>query len=240
MERLPRVSVIMAAYNAAAYIEAAIESVLAQRGVSFEFLIGDAGSTDGTWLRIERYRKEPRVRAWRWRVRCNSAAARNRLIRRSVGEYISICDNDDRMLPGNLRALAAFLDRRPEVGVVYGRLRLMDVRGRMLPQRPTYPGPHRAWDLLVNVVPHPGTMIRRELFDRVGGYRESFPPVEDYDLFLRLAEVTWFKQLPRETYAWRQRTDSQTRGSPLVEVLRNRAVARREAIGRRYGIHTSW
>ena len=237
----PKVSVIMPAYNVGPYIDEAARSVLAQRGVAFELLIGDDGSPDETWECIQPYRADPRVRAWRFRRHRGEAATRNALLRFARGKYVSICDADDLLLPGNLARLAAVLDRHPRIGVTYGRLAVMDAQGRRIRKRFDFPGPSQRWDLLCNVVPHPGTMIRRSLLRTVGGYRVRCRVMPDYDLFLRLAEVTQIHPLPQRTlcaYRWHARSDFRTAKHALIRCTRRRVLA--EAIARRYGVQVPW
>lgn len=198
----PQVSVLLAAYNGARWVERAIRSVLAQRGVSFELLIGDDASTDRTWSKVSAFGSDGRVRAWRFRKKRGAAVLRNVLVRRSLGRYLAICDQDDVMLPGHLRRLARVLDRRPRVGVAYGDLWITREggNGRVLWRSARL---ERIWDVLHRTVWDPGTMIRRSVMQRARGYRSDLPFLFDYDLFLRLAEVTRFQHVegrPRYLY----------------------------------------
>ena len=230
------VSVIMAARNVERYIDEAIQSVLDQRGVSFELLIGDDASVDGTWERILTYRTDPRVKGWRCRLHRGAGTVRNRLIARARGKYLSICDADDRMLPGNLGRLSAVLDRQPRVGVVFcGKLQRINQKGDVIYEKLYFPGPSQRWDLLDDSVPHPGTMIRTHLVRQVGGYKPDCIVAEDYDLFLRLAEVTKFKSLNGETlYLWRKRAGSLTCSTPIRVKERIVRQVRLNAVHRRY------
>lgn len=237
-----RVSVILPAYNVAPYVEEAIRSVLAQRGVPFELLIGDDASTDESWDRIRRYLPDPRVRAWRFRKHRGIGATRNLLHARAKGAYLSVCDADDRMLPGNLRRLSSALDRWPRAGLVYGRRKIMDAAGRSLKDRWYFqPRPRMDWDLLRMPAPHPGALIRKRCMDRVGGYDPSFLIAGDWDLFLRLAEVAEFRFVEGPpVYLYRIRPDSTIHGK---SDRLGRQVARRvlrKAILRRYGLRVRW
>ena len=232
------VSVIMPAYNVASYIDEAIRSVLTQRGVSFELLLGDDGSTDETWEIISRYKRDRRVRAWRFRTRRGSAAAWNRLIARAQGRYLSICDADDALLPGNLRTLSRVLDRSPQVGVVCAEWKYMDTRGRPLRRRRRVPSATDTWDLVRMGWTHGGSMIRRRVIRNIRGYREAMSYADAPDLFLRLAEVTRFATLPGKAY-YVYRVHPYPAG---LRALRRRLVgiAIREAIRRRYRVRIPW
>ncbi len=227
----------MAAYNAGAFIDEAIRSVLAQEGVSFELLIGDDGSTDGTWAVIQSHRADPRVRAWRFRKHRNVGIVRNALIRRGRAPCLAICDADDVMLPGNLWRLSSFLDRHPQIGVASGSVLEMDAQGKVDPRPLRFLGPVRDWDLLGMVAPHGGSVLRTALVRKVGGYRPFLMPVDDYDLFLRLAEMTRFAMLDGEpTYLWRRHPAALGCSTPPARHLLLMRKAQRDAVRRRYGV----
>lgn len=234
----PKISVLMPAYNAAPYIEEAIRSVLAQRGVMFELLIGDDASTDETWQRIQMFSVDPRIRAWKFERRSGSAAVWNRLIPRARGRYLSICDADDRLLPGNLRILSRVLDRSPRIGVVCAEWKYMNSKGRLLQRRRRLPCIADTWDLVRMGWTHGGSMFRRSVIEQIGGYREAASYAEATDLLLRLAEVTRFATLPGKAY-YRYRVHPYPVG---FMTRRNRlvGVAIREAIRRRYGVRVRW
>jgi len=226
----------MAAYNTAPYIDEAIQSVLSQEGVSFELLIGDDASTDGTWTRVHGYAADPRVRVWRFRQHQKVGEVRNFLISKARGVYLSICDSDDIMLPDNLCRLSKFLDRQPKIGLVCGDMLITDELAEGFSEPLLYLGPSKGWDLVEMVVPHGGSMIRASLFRGVGGYRSDLTPVDDYDLFLRLAEVTKFLKLNRvPTYLYRLRSNSLYHGTPLSKCFELMWKARLDAALRRYG-----
>ena len=233
------VSVIMPAHNVESYIEEAIQSVLDQRGVTYELLIVDDASTDQTWDCIRSFQKDPRVRAWRLRKRRGFGAASNYLFARARGAYLSSCDADDKLLPGCLRTLVRALDRNPGVGVVYSDRLVRDRSGRLRPDRRSR-GPAETWDLIEGPVSNVGTLMRRGLIRKVGGYRTDLPYLPDYDLFWRLAEATRFLYLKgRPLYFYRKRPDSLTN-----QYKRKRSTIQlsllRDVISRRYGFQSKW
>jgi glycosyltransferase involved in cell wall biosynthesis len=212
------ISVIMPAYNAGRFVADAVESVLAQRGVEFELLVGDDASSDDTRTILERYRKHPRVRLFSNDGHHGAAATRNALIRAAQGQYISPCDADDLMLLGNLPRQAEFLDQRADVGVVYTNTLVvwLDGDGRIA-STPTIVGSDcsRGWDLRENLVNHGGSMSRKALIEQVGGYDESAPSVDDWSLWLKLAEITRIHYLAGELlYVWRRHRSSMSYTHP--------------------------
>ncbi len=236
-----KISVLMAARNAEATLEKAAQSVLAQRGASFELLIGDDASTDGTWDCIRRIRRDLRVRAWRFRRHQGVSVTRNRLIARAAGRYLSICDADDRMLPDNLRRLSAVLDRRPQVGVAYGRILLVDERRKGPPKTSILStGFLGDWDLLGFSIPNGAAMLRKKLVQRVGGYNPKISFGGDGDLLLRLGEVTQFRDLGgKPVYLYRRRHGSVTDQSRQARKQVAQETLRRTIL-RRYGVRVTW
>lgn len=232
------VSVILPAYNAERYIDEAIQSVLAQEGISFELLIGDDASTDTTWTHVQSYCRDPRVRVWRFRVHRGAGAVRNHLLQHARGRYLSICDADDVMLPGHLLVCVKALQASPGVGVVQGDRWVINDWGDRVELR-VGQGPQKKWDLVQGHVGHPGAMIRRSVMQAVGGYREKFWMMEDYDLFLRLAEVTRFRPTRKALYLYRIHPGSLSHNPSRIQQATLKEL-RRDAILRRYGYRVPW
>ena len=118
MVHQPLVSVIIPAYNAGAYIDDALRSVLSQSYLNLEIIVVDDGSTDNTTERVAAY--HPRVHCYQ---RSNSGgypgAPRNTGIGNSRGEYLCFLDADDIMVSDRVEKQANFLSDHPEVGVVF-------------------------------------------------------------------------------------------------------------------------
>jgi glycosyltransferase involved in cell wall biosynthesis len=123
----PRVSVILCAYNYERFLGQAIDSALAQDHPSFEVIVVDDGSTDGTPDVIAGYGDA--VRSIR-RTNGGLNAATDTGIAAARGDYLTFLDADDTWPRGRLRRLADVLDARPDVGLVYGDMSIVDVGGR--------------------------------------------------------------------------------------------------------------
>jgi len=232
-----KVSVIMAARNVETYIQEAIQSVLNQKGIHFELLIGEDASTDNTKEKIKIFVNDSRVRIWYFRRRRHPAAIRNFLIERARGAYISVCDADDRLLPGNLVFLSRLLDRNPSVGVVCPAWRFMDLQGCWLSQRKGVIPLNKTWDLFRAGWTHGGSMIRRRDLKQIGGYSEKRLLSEDHDLLMRLSEITQFKMVEKELYAYRQHPYPRNVRQKIIELERQSV---RDAIYRRYRFKVPW
>jgi glycosyltransferase involved in cell wall biosynthesis len=195
--RAPTFSVVMPAYNAAATIEAAIDSVLAQTRGDFELIIVNDGSTDGTVARVDRYLDDPRIRLIS-QTNLGQADARNTAIDASRGEFVSLLDSDDLWLPHYLEAMAATFAAEPTAGVAYTDAWVLDDRTRKI-ARATAMGrqhpavaPTDAEAFLRALLEHGnfvfvGATIRRDVFADVGPFRSGVSGAEDYELWLRIA-----------------------------------------------------
>ncbi len=233
------VSVIMPAHNVELYIDQAIQSVLAQREVVYELLIVDDASTDRTWNCIQTYQKDPRVRAWRLRKQRGAGGARNFLFSHAKGVYLAFCDADDRMLPGYLEIMVRAFNREPEVGVVYADRLVKDRFGRLRRHQRSR-GPAETWDLCEGPISNVGTLLRRDVVQKVRGYRTDLPCLEDYDFFWRLAEVTRFLYLKgKPLYFYRKRPGSlSTQSKKKRSAIQQNLL--RTVILRRYGFRVPW
>ncbi|MEQ5787963.1 glycosyltransferase [Erythrobacter sp. NFXS35] len=184
----PLISVIIPAYNRAATVARAVNSVLAQDYEQFEIIVVDDGSTDSTAAVVEAI-SDPRLRLVT-QPNAGVAAARNRGIAEARGEFVALLDSDDEWLPGKLAAqVECFARGSPRLGLVYTGFESSGADGA----RHVHEALHRGWiyrDLLArNVVTGSGStsMFRRAALDMVGGFDTALSANEDYDLVLRVA-----------------------------------------------------
>ena len=156
------ISVVVPAWNVERYLDAALDSALAQDPAPTEILVVDDGSTDGTAEVAER--RGPPVRCLR-REHRGPAAARNAGIRAARGRLLAFLDADDVWLPAKLGRQIEVLAARPELGIVTTRIR--DFRIPELAH--LEPADDRPRDGLVTQT----GLARREVFDRVGLLEED-------------------------------------------------------------------
>lgn len=199
-----KVTVTIPVFNSASFIKESIESVLGQDYADFELLILNDGSADNSYKIIKKYKVYPKVRLYS-QAHKGAAVARNKLLRLSHGPYISPHDADDIMLPGKLKEQAAFLDNNPDIGVVCGKIVVTE--GEY--PKGCFGGPYdKKKDLLKNTIAHCSTMIRKSYILKVGGYNKTLSSCIDYDLWLKLAEVTDFVFLDKFFCICRKHKDS--------------------------------
>jgi glycosyltransferase involved in cell wall biosynthesis len=211
LRALPLVSVIMPAFNAEPYLEDAARSVLGQTYSQLELIIVNDGSTDGTGAVAEHIRRrDPR------RVRIIDAphiglpAARNAALDASRGEFLALLDSDDIWEPKFLERQMAVLIADPAVDLVTGNGRFLGSRRHGAPVRP-WPDP-RPPIMLASIIADEEavfvmTVIRRRVFETIGGFDESLTTNEDFEYWLRAALAGFRFARNAEPLAWYRRRD---------------------------------
>lgn len=205
MKENPLVSVILPTYNRAELLKRAIDSVRAQTYENLEILIIDDASSDDTESIVRSYR-DARIRYIRHSSNLGGAAARNTGLQLARGHFIAFLDSDDEWVPEKVERHIEVFQTYPDYDIVYSAIRQVYPDGSF---RISYhDGPEgRIYDLLLqrNVVgPTSAFVIRRTCFERVGGFDESLPSAQDYDMWLRLARHYKFKCIrePLVNYYW--------------------------------------
>lgn len=189
----PKVSVIMACYNSATFLEEAIKSIMGQTFTDFEFIIVDDASTDGTSEIIRSYStKDPRIVLRRLDINNGPANARNIAIDASRGKWIANLDSDDVALPNRLELQIAFAESNPDIVLLGAGCTEIDASGSSL-KTFKYPLIHRQLvkrlERLGAFFPHSSCLYKTINLNRVGGFNTRFVRSQDTDLCLRLSEV---------------------------------------------------
>lgn len=122
------VSVFMPAYNHEAYIEEAIDSVLAQDYRNFRLIIGDDCSTDATWSIIQRYQQAhpDLIDAYRNATNLGISGNCTKLLQRCDGEFVAFHAGDDVWLPPKLSAQVALMQADPRCALAYHDVEVFD------------------------------------------------------------------------------------------------------------------
>lgn len=218
----PKVTVMVPVHNPGPYLAPALAAIRNQTLREFEVLLLDDGSTDGSAeVLAAAARADPRFRLLS-PGRVGLVEAANLLGREARRDYLARYDADDAMHPGRLEMQVAWLDERPEVGVVGSLV-------RHFPAAEVLPGNRRYEQWLNSVVtheqisrefyvespmPNPSVMMRREVFDLAGGYRDDGLP-EDYAFWLRAFEAgVRFEKIPKVLHYWRDHGRRVTRTHP--------------------------
>jgi glycosyltransferase involved in cell wall biosynthesis len=206
----PRVTVLMCVHNGGAHLRPAIESVLAQTWRDFEFLIIDDGSTD-TSVDVVRSFADPRIRLLRNEQNLGLTCSLNVGLREARGEFIVRQDADDLSVPQRLERQVGFLASVPKVPLLGSQARLIDGVGHSRGNRdlPLDPISLRWESLFDNPLIHSAVIFRRAVvLEEFGGYDESFPCCQDYDLWTGIMERYPVVNLPDRLVSIREHSQS--------------------------------
>jgi glycosyltransferase involved in cell wall biosynthesis len=183
------VSVVMPVYNRAAYVGAAIESVLAQTYRPIQLIVVDDGSMDESAEIIRTFGDAIHPI---FQENQGVSAARNVGLSAATGAYIAFLDSDDMWEPSFAETMVAAANSRPDAAVFYSRGRAMDATGAMLPQSVSAhrvaPEAMYATLLRKNFLIPSAMLLRREALDDVAWFDSAFTVGEDWDLWLRLLQ----------------------------------------------------
>ena len=203
----PCVSIVIPAYNAAAYLAAAVDSVLAQDYRPVELIVLDDGSTDATPQVLGRYQGR-----LRWASHPNMGQARtlNEGWRLAGGTLLGYLSADDVLHPGAVGALVDALRAHPDASLAYGDYQLVDAAGRVV-QRVAAPA-YSYRDLVVRAIcqPGPGVLFRRGALEAAGGWDGAYRLVPDYEFYLRLSLQGRFVRVPAMLASLRVHAASQS------------------------------
>lgn len=192
----PKISVIVPTFNRAPLLAECLDSILAQTVQDFEIVAVDDGSRDETQSVLARY--SPRVKAI-FQENRGVSAARNAGIKEAGGDCLAFCDSDDLWLPEKLEVQLALFESDPGVAVCYTDEIWVRRGCRVNPKNRHCKLSGWIFEkcLELCIVSPSSVMMRRDFFDRVGSFDESFPACEDYDLWLRASLVYPFHFIAR-------------------------------------------
>lgn len=188
------VSIIIPTYNRQDHIRKAIESCLEQEYGNKEIIVVDDGSTDGTRVALQPYIESQGIK-YIYQENRGPAAARNKGIEKSQGEYIAILDSDDSWQDKKkLEKQVKFLRENPDYVLVGGGVIVKNKEGRemgryLLPEKDRE---IRGFILLNNPFAHSTVLFRRRDWEKAGGYDENFDFYEDWDLWLKFGKLGKF------------------------------------------------
>ncbi|MBE9164401.1 glycosyltransferase [Tychonema sp. LEGE 06208] len=197
--KTPRVSVIIPAYNCERYITRAVKSAINQTYKDWEIIVVDDGSTDSTSQVLDVYRD---IIQYVYQENQGAAIARNRACEIAKGEFFAFLDADDFFLPEKIAKQIACFEADPSLGMVQNGWLIVDETGKDI--SPVVPWEYapildlEAFVLYKSVRPS-AMMLRREWWERLGGFDPRFPPTEDLDFALRLTlkgcKCAWLKEI---------------------------------------------
>ena len=184
----PLVSVIIPTFNRGYCLEESIRSVLEQSFIDFELVVVDDGSTDNTSELVRRF---PAVKLIRLEEKNRGVSfARNRGVREAQGDWVGFLDSDDLWEQGKLATQVKWIERHPDLQMVYtDEIWIRNgVRVNPMNKHRKYSGDIFRYCLPLCIVSPSSVLLRAKVLSEVGGFDESMPVCEDYDLWLRIAK----------------------------------------------------
>lgn len=201
MDRQPLVSVLVPTLHRPDLLTGAVETALGQTYDRIEVVVvNDDAADEETRSALGAYADDDRVTTIHNDRRRGLSGSRNQAATAADGEYLCILDDDDRWEPSKVaRQVARFSNAGDEVGVVYTGGDERDVDGNVINRyRPSDDRRGDVWPAILvdwRMDPHSGHMIRRDVFESVGGFDESLDHGEDWDLTIRIAKSYEYQPL---------------------------------------------
>lgn len=221
---MTRVSIIITTYSRPSLIGRAVESALCA-GSNVEVIVVDDGSTDATADVCSGFEGITYIRLDRNQ---HTAGARNVGILASTSPYISFLDDDDWRLPGSLDEQVAILERDPSYGFVYGQVLLADQDGIILP-KPPIPEETLEGDIFFQLlgfpfIPNQSVVFRKSCLLRVGMLDSGISGTDDWDIWIRIAELYRVAVVRKPVAVWRQPTFESGQGTSNITNLLEMAI----------------
>jgi glycosyltransferase involved in cell wall biosynthesis len=206
-------SIIIATHHRPHLLPRAVESAR-QAGNDVEIVVVDDASTDETATVCSRL---PGIKYIRLERNQGVAGARNVGLLNSDGEFISFLDDDDLRLPGSIDLQIQALVRNPEAAFVCGGMIIADQNYQPTGEitHPGHPGGDVFWTILELDFPVMGlsTLIRKDCLFHVGLLRQHLSGIDDWDIFVRLAEIYPVVVIPEPVGVYREATPDSDQGS---------------------------
>ena len=215
----PLISVVMPVYNALPFLDDSISSILQQTFRDFEFVILDDASTDNSIARLREWvARDPRIRLHESPKQLGLSGSSNAVVAHARAAIVARMDADDIAHPDRLRREWEVMQSSRDIAVVGTLCNGIDAHGREV-------RPRDRWRLVRRSgyipFPHGSAMFRRDVFDRIGGYREAAAGGEDQDLFSRMAAQGRVVTLPDVLYSYRYHANNATLFNGLRAVQQN-------------------
>jgi GT2 family glycosyltransferase len=241
----PLISIITPVFNTPRnWLGEAIDSVVHQAYENWELLLIDDGSTLVETVdflaAVERH--DPRIVLVKRDSTGGISAASNSGLERARGEWVGLLDHDDILEPDALFEVVKYLQTNPETDLIFSDEDKITEEGLAAPQFK----PDWSPDFLLsyNYLCH-FTTVRREIIEKAGRFRPEFDGAQDYDLFLRVSELTTrIHHLPRILYHWRRSetstSDNIRRKPQALEAGRHAIESHLERRGERGHVAVDW
>jgi glycosyltransferase involved in cell wall biosynthesis len=187
-EKTPLVSVIMSVYNGEEYLFQAIESILDQTFVNFEFLIMDDASDDNSLEILKHYSMiDTRIKIYTNKMNEGLPKSLNKLIKDSKGSLLARMDADDVSINIRFEKQYNFMRSNPNIGILGSNANLIDVNNNYICKKYTAKSIEKVIAAMPyhNYITHPSVMIRSSIIKQFGSYNEKYKTGQDWELWIR-------------------------------------------------------
>lgn len=213
------ISIIITVYNRERYLADTIKSVINQTYKYFELIIWDDGSTDNSVAIARHYATlDSRIRVID-SPHLGRGEALKKAVESSRGEYIGFVDSDDLLSETALEDTLKILEKHTNYDMVYTDYTVIDANGLYVEYGPLCQTPYDKNQLLLEFMTFHFRLIRRSIYDQVGGIDSSFDYGQDYDLCLKISELTNIYHLSVPLYYYRNHKQSITGKQRLQQIL---------------------
>lgn len=227
---MPRVSVVMPARNAAATLQATLDSLVAQTFRDFELVLIDDGSSDATPQLAESCARQFPVRVITHVENQGVARSINAGIQASGADLIARLDADDLARPDRLAVQVAYMDGHPNVDVCGSHIEMFSDEDaeRSVLAHPVGNSAIKTAFVQRCAIAHPSAMIRRSFYDSVGLYDDRFDFAEDYELWTRGALLgKQFANIPDTLTYYRRHANQVSKQKAQLQNTRDMAIKNR-------------
>lgn len=200
---MPKVSVIMGAYNCAAFVEPSIRSIQAQTYSDWEMIICDDGSSDDTYDALLRIAgDDQRIKVIRNEVNMDLGPSLNHCISVATGTYLARQDADDISRPTRLAEQVEYMERNPDIAILGTCIDLFDDNDQIWGENKVVQNPVILDWVKGSSVIHATVMMRKAVIEALGGYSGRAVRLQDYELWMRCVAGGYrIVTMPRNLYA---------------------------------------
>lgn len=204
----PLISVLIPVYNPKQKdLDECIQSVLSQNYTNYEICIVDDSSTNDVKSIFDKYKNNSKIKIKYRKINGGISVCTNDAVSIANGEYIALLDDDDTLDKNALYEVVNVLNKKSDVDFVYTDEDKLDIQGNRCDPffKPDY-----SPDTLMgfNYICH-FSVIKKDLVEKIGGFRKKYDGAQDYDLFLRISEITSnIEHVSKVLYHWRKTNTS--------------------------------
>lgn len=214
----PLVSIVMPVYNPGIHLIGAIESILNQTFIDFEFIIVDDASTDNSWKIIKSFaKKDNRIIPLKNKINLGVSLTSNIAISQAKGKYIARMDSDDISTPDRIRKQVDFLKNNPETVLIGGQCTIINENNQIIGEKKFPTTNKQINNMIFWAVPvqQGFMMINRSLLPKkFSWYSPSKFSAEEVDLYFNLLKFGQFANLNDNLYFYRQLSTSLSHQNP--------------------------